>query len=172
MNVSMNIEGVCMRLKTILKNIGYFLLNITGISLFLSCIFEEIPIEPSMYGMPIRNSYTVTGKVFGDIDKDGTTEVIPNIEIKICKKNPESNEEDYYECTTTDDEGAFSVTYYDDYQISNEYSVTFSDVDDDENGSFLDKSMEVGFTSEDLEEDYSVNQHFIKDIGRIELSNK
>lgn len=94
----------------------------------------------SCYGMPIDyNNFEVSGTVYGDIDGDGINEPIPGIGVSIDNKPSAYN---YDSITGADGKFIQNSVFPTFDDVSNlEYTLYFTDIDDEENGSFEDKSV-------------------------------
>lgn len=136
------------RIKLISKKILFRILKILGLSSFFSftgCVLlQNLLVKPfvCMYGVPENH---ISGIVFGDIDKDGNTEPIPNIQYKFST-----------------DEQLFLYTEEDGYYYgfvplgTNSVEIEFTDVDGEENGSFKSKTVTIDFTKTQDEENYNI----------------
>lgn len=157
--------------KTLVK-IGKKLIQIFGISsimgTFGSCLvaygMPEPYDYPSMYGTLIN--YNFTGRVLGDIDKDGTAEPVKDIKVTLTCTNAQ-NEKTNTE-VKTDEDGKYKINVREGYGWGKEakysYEVTFEDVDGDQNGSFKSKTLEAGYSD-------SYNAKSV-DLGETTLENK
>lgn len=114
------------KIKAGFKKIIAILCNFLGLGLITGCD-NFIKSFAAMYGCPPY----VAGHVTGDIDGDGTAEAVKGIQVTI-NTNPERSE-------ITDEEGAYYV-----YPgTAGTYTITFEDVDGEDNGSFETKTAEV-----------------------------
>ena len=131
------------KIKAGFKKIIAILCNFLGLGLITGCD-NFIKGFAAMYGCPPY----VSGQVTGDIDGDGNLEPVEGIKVTV-NSDPE-------ESVTTDEEGAYYV-----YPGSaGTYTITFEDVDGEDNGSFETKTAEVevktdkngwGLPSDDLD---------------------
>lgn len=124
------------------------LIQIFGASSLLgflgSCIEVAygVPDYPVMYGT--YASYLFKGTVTGDIDGDGATEPVPNIKITLAQKKSGDSQSDeeptVIDETVTNDNGLYEINADEGWgwrdSVNYEYTITFSDEDGEENGSF------------------------------------
>ena len=105
------------------------LLSAMGLS---SCLVEQ----PDMYGMG-PNYAEISGTVTSDEDADGDGEndPIPGIEAKVL--DAEGNE---LSCDVTREDGRF---FLDTNKMGSEVTLTFTDIDGEENGLFKSKSEKI-----------------------------
>lgn len=155
-----------------LVKIGKKLIHIFGISslmgTFGSCLVAygmPEPYEtPCMYGTFVN--YNFTGRVLGDIDKDGTAEPVKDIKVTLTCTNAENNKTT--KNVTTDEDGKYKINVSEGYGWGKEakysYEVTFDDVDGDQNGSFKSKTIKA--EKSDSDDDKTV------DLGETNLENK
>lgn len=152
-----------------LVKIGKKLIQIFGISslmgTFGSCLVAYGMPEPvAMYGTYVN--YNFTGRVLGDIDKDGTAEPVKDIKVTLTCTNAQ-NEKTNTE-VKTDEDGKYKINVSEGYGWGEEakysYEVTFEDVDGDQNGSFKSKTLEAGYSD-------SYNAKSV-DLGETNLENK
>ena len=101
--------------------------------------FSAAPILTACYGMPYYDEYLdipfdgFSGKIV-DID---TQEPIPNIKVHFTEQPDSSNVVEH--STFTDAEGRFSF----DHHFKGQITVSLSDIDDQENGSYKDTALEI-----------------------------
>lgn len=106
------------------KKILGTVLGILGIGTLTSC-----------YGMP-EDFYSISGTVKGKIN--GTTQAIPGIQVAV------KDSKGYTGTEKTDSDGKFSISDL----FDGNCTVTFTDVDGDENGSFKEKTLEISLTDD------------------------
>lgn len=130
------------KLKLFTKKILVRLFKLLGLSSlfsFLGCssifpfLFGGDNPYVCMYGVP-DNIIEIEGTVYGDIDGDGKEEPVPNIKV-----SKDSSENEVY----TDSNGSF---YYSSLKIEDSITLTFSDVDGNENGAFNNTSNTYDLT--------------------------
>ena len=152
-----------------LVKIGKKLIQIFGISsimgTFGSCLVAYGMPEPyCMYGTLVN--YNFTGRVLGDIDKDGKVEPVKDIKVTLTCTNAQ-NEKTNSE-VKTDEDGKYKINVSEGYGWGEEakysYEVTFEDVDGDQNGSFKSKTIKA--EKSDSDDDKTV------DLGVTTLENK
>lgn len=152
-----------------LVKIGKKLIQIFGISslmgTFGSCLVAYgMPEHVAMYGTYVN--YSFTGRVLGDIDKDGTAEPVKDIKVTLTCTDAENNKTT--KDVTTNEDGEYKIKVSEGYGWGKEakysYEVTFEDVDGDQNGSFKSKTLEAGSSD-------SYNAKSV-DLGVTTLENK
>ena len=179
------------KIHNIFRKLLFSFLKFIGAAAFLGCdqsiiINHEFYSPYVMYGMP-GNTIVVTGTVYGDIDKDGTKEIIPGVKVSIEPIVTDNNSNEQNESVIADEDeiddfnpsiqvadssGNFEVEYYDYSESDFKYKITFKDIDGPENGLFKDKSITLNFSSE---EERSKNATWgitiEKDLGDVDLEN-
>ena len=155
---------MCKKCSLLLKRCLLFLLNLVSLFFLGSCksLIEDLisknteeEIEaPVMYGMPLNYKYfDVTGYVVGDIDGDGATEPLPDIDIFLTTQDGESVLATLPVTSTgygTDEAGRVWVSVGDSI-TDDEIVLTLTDVDPDNNGSFASKSMNISASGSDVD---------------------
>ena len=112
------------KIKAGFKKIIAILCNFLGLGLITGCD-DFIKSFAAMYGCPPY----VAGHVTGDIDGDGNLEPVEGIKVTV-NSDPE-------ESVKTDEEGRYNLLHG-----KGTFTLTFEDVDGDENGSFKTKKVE------------------------------
>lgn len=114
------------KIKAGLKKIIAILCNFLGLGLITGCD-DLVKSFAAMYGCPPY----VAGQVTGDIDGDGTPEPVEGIKVTVISEQDEDVSD------TTDEEGRYSLSHG-----KGTFTVTFEDIDGEENGSFKTKKVE------------------------------
>ena len=112
------------RIKAGFKKIIAILCNFLGLGLITGCD-DLVKSFAAMYGCPPY----VAGQVTGDIDGNGNLEPVEGIKVTVNSDPKESD--------TTDEEGRYYLSHG-----KGTFTLTFEDVDGDENGSFKTKKVE------------------------------
>lgn len=121
------------KFKNIIKKAGISLLNILGISSLISCFGGRIFGGGLVcyYGMPRNINGTVTGEINGEVKG------ISGIQVS-------SGEQTF----TTKEDGSYCF-FPDEYE--GEITITFKDIDGEENGSFNNTSLTLNLDTDSWE---------------------
>ena len=130
------------------KKFFYGILKFLGITSLITACGGEVNFGAVMYGSPQVDMYgmppnykSISGVVYGDTDGDGTEETVNGIEVTVTKTDANSETGTETETFKTLIGGHYSGGYYGDDPIT----ISFKDVDGEENGSFEEQTITINW---------------------------
>ena len=141
------------------KKIVTLICGALGIGTLVSCYGVVGPIEP--YEV---NSFSLDGKIVDEENKP-----VQGIQVSVKNKAGDSNSIGADISSLSNNEGYFSLDWYDNNYDNRSFTIDIEDIDGEENGSFDNITKDIEYQSNEKD---SGRYNYEKDLGTIQLKNK